>query len=896
MKFKLRPYQQEIIDSTYSKFLNGKKRVLVTAPTGAGKEQWVGAKVSTPFGWSKIGDLRIGELITNTHGTTSEVTGVFPQGEKDVYEITFSDGSKTTCGLEHLWDVRTRSDLHEGRKFKTLTLKEILDRGYKKERVDERYGTTQVDLKFHIPGYEPVYYPVVPVTLDPYLVGALIGDGGLRSKSVVFSNSEGDVVEKVRGLLPKDDVLIKCTGNNVDYRVKGGTTLKLLREIGLNNVYSHEKFIPTEYLINSVSNRIKLLRGLIDTDGTFMARGSFEYSTTSPRLAEDVVTLVRSLGGRAKVALKSNPKYTYKGESLVGKDCYRVYLTFNSDIVPVSSSKHLLKFSSRACRALRCISDIRLIGKMETVCISTSADNQLYLTDDFIVTHNTIISQDIARRVLAKGNAILFTAHRRNLVEQTVEKFGALGPNISVMMGSDKRFDPTKLVQIGTLQTIKNRELEVQPKLIVIDEVHYGWNSRIIDNILDKYPNVPIIGLSATPIDERGYLLEGFDSIVDDIQTQDLIEMGYLVDTINYAPISPNLSAVKIMRGDYETAGLEKAVNKRTIVSDIVKKWKKLAENRKTITFCVNIAHAKVLSKAFTDAGIPSDCVYSGLKDSDRDEVYRKFREGEIKILCNVDILIAGFDQPDVSCVVLARPTKSLRTYIQMVGRGLRLHPDSGKENCILLDCGNVIEELGMPTERRTFEFKPKFSRKIDRQLGINTEVESRQDLELPPERVAYLKRVGKILDLYEGKVYLKEADLQEDVNKYLSKTKLMWYRQNSGKAYMDGRWVHFASIAGLPDCTVFTRLGSVYIGIELKLPKGYLSEKQKDTLPMMIHSGLNVFIAESVAEVHDIIEFVTKNVIEIENGFVVSNNIYNLPERQLYYRKKFKLPVFVPH
>ena len=229
----------------------------------------------------------------------------------------------------------------------------------------------------------------------------------------------------------------------------------------------------------------------------------------------------------------------------------------------------------------------------------------------------------------------------------------------------------------------------------------------------------------------------------------------------------------------------------------------------------------------------------------------------------------------------------------QIVGRGLRKEPN--KKDCILLDCGNVIEELGLPTERREFEFKPKFSKKIDRQLKINTEAEARQELELPPERVAYLKRIGKILDLYEDKVYTKESDLQEDVNKYLSKTKLFWYRQNSGKAFIQNRWVNFASIAGLPDCSVFTQIGSVYIGIELKLPKGYLSEKQKDTLPMMINSGLNIFIAESVAEVHDIVEFVTENVIEIENGFVISNNIYNLPERQLEYRKKFKLPVFNP-
>ncbi len=121
----------------------------------------------------------------------------------------------------------------------------------------------------------------------------------------------------------------------------------------------------------------------------------------------------------------------------------------------------------------------------------------------------------------------------------------------------------------------------------------------------------------------------------------------------------------------------------------------------------------------------------------------------------------------------------------------------------------------------------------------------------------------------------------------------MFWYRQNSGRAHMNGRWVQFASKSGLPDCATFTRLGSVYIGIELKLPnKGYLTEHQKMTLPQMINSGLCIFLAESVADVHDIIEFVRGNVHEIENGFIVSNDIYNLPERQKILRAKFKLPL----
>ena len=137
---------------------------------------------------------------------------------------------------------------------------------------------------------------------------------------------------------------------------------------------------------------------------------------------------------------------------------------------------------------------------------------------------------------------------------------------------------------------------------------------------------------------------------------------------------------------------------------------------------------------------------------------------------------------------------------------------------------------------------------------------------------------------------YNLESELQEDVNSYLKKTNFFWWRQNSGKAFMNGRWVHFASKSGLPDNSVFFRNSSFYFGLELKLKKGYLTNYQKETLPEMIENKILFFIIESVFDVYKAIEHVENNLF-FENDFLmISNNIYNLPQNQLDYRNKLKL------
>jgi len=507
----------------------------------------------------------------------------------------------------------------------------------------------------------------------------------------------------------------------------------------------------------------------------------------------------------------------------------------------------------------------------------------------------TILSYEICKNAIEKNNRVVFTSHRIQLAGQSRKKFEPLNP--AYLQGNSAGYNENSLLLVATIQTLINREVPT-PKIVIIDEIHYAYKSELIQSLFVRFPDAIFIGLSATPVDDRGYLLEGFDCIIDDFQTADLISLGWLVPFEIYSPVQVDLSNVKLSGSDYDNEELEKAINKEDITNSIVENYLKYGENRKFLCFAVNKKHASELELAFYKNKIDVRVIDADTPSKTREHFLHEYKAGKIKGLINIEILTAGFDEPTLSCIILACPTKSWKKFIQCCGRGIRLNGNSieesilnGKQNCVLLDCSNAISEHGMPDARRNFIFGKKISRVIDRELEIDNDLESRKSIEnLPEEKRVFLKKIGSLLDLYDGKVYKKESELQDDVNSFLAKTDFFWWRQNSGKMFKDGRWVHFASKSGLPDNTVFYKNSSFFFGIELKLPNGRLTEHQKQTLPEMIQRGVLFFIAESVYDVFKIFEFVEKNIEETEDNFIVNKNIYNLFEREIELRKKLKL------
>lgn len=313
----------------------------------------------------------------------------------------------------------------------------------------------------------------------------------------------------------------------------------------------------------------------------------------------------------------------------------------------------------------------------------------------------TIISKEIAIGLINKFNKkILFIAPKIVLMEQTLETFKALKPQ--KVHGSNNKFDKEHHILISTLQTASRRN-SLSPDVIIIDEVHFGYEKKMLNKIMEYNPNARIIGLSATPFDENGYPFKGFDVIINDYDLVYMIKNKYLVPLRSFILVKPDLSNVDIIAGDYEINQLSEAVSKNAVIMEIVATSKPYIEKSiKTIVFAVDINHAELLKTAFQNEGFTTEALHSKSEEDDN-EVIERFKRGYIKVLVSVLKLTTGFDVPETDLAIIARPTKSQNLYKQMVGRVLRTvdfeKTGINKKFAILLDCGNVIENLGKPLE-----------------------------------------------------------------------------------------------------------------------------------------------------------------------------------------------------
>jgi hypothetical protein len=204
-----------------------------------------------------------------------------------------------------------------------------------------------------------------------------------------------------------------------------------------------------------------------------------------------------------------------------------------------------------------------------------------------------------------------------------------------------------------------------------------------------------------------------------------------------------------------------------------------------------------------------------------------------------------------------------------------------------MIDCANVIFDNGYPTDDITFIKKPIVNKTVDNLVKIERETDGTVK-EIKAERIEYLEKIGSLVDLYKDKVYKKEQDLVDDCKTLLKRAGYYIWRQNSGKMYKDGRWIHFTDRNGLPDITLIYK--SVYIGLELKLPKGRLTPGQQKTLTEFVMNNTHFFIIENIIDLFEALEKIQDNIIDTDNGTLIKSELLDLSESQKRYRDKYKI------
>lgn len=314
----------------------------------------------------------------------------------------------------------------------------------------------------------------------------------------------------------------------------------------------------------------------------------------------------------------------------------------------------------------------------------------------------TVIAAAFIADAVRRGKRVLFLAHRRELVTQASRKLHAAGIDAGIILpGYPMRLaEPVQVASIASLRAraISSSSIDMPvADIVVVDEAHHA-RARTYRRILQEYPHAVVVGMTATPCrgDGRG-LGNVFDVLVECPDVAELTDAGWLVRAKMYAPTTPDLDGVRIRQGDYDEGQLAERMDKPQLVGDIVEHWHKLAQRRSTIVYTTSVAHSAHLRDEFRRGGVLAEHIDGSTPTEERDGILARLARGEVEIVCNCMVLTEGFDAPDVGCLVLARPTKSLGLYRQMIGRGLR--SARSKTDCIILDHAGAVFTHGLPDD-----------------------------------------------------------------------------------------------------------------------------------------------------------------------------------------------------
>ncbi|MFF3415659.1 helicase-related protein [Streptomyces sp. NPDC002698] len=642
---------------------------LLQGEVGSGKAQPLDSTVLTPTGFRRMGDLREGDEVVVPDGEIAVIDGVFPQGERDVWRLVLSDGSSVECDDEHLWIVGTSCAWHRGQVPKTMTTREI--------RLDtfKANGSS----KWYIPPAAPVDLGSdVELPLDPYLFGLLLGDGSFRH-NLRLSTIDEEIRDAAASAVASDCRLVPVSGSRCDYTIQlkqrsGGVrnpVIQALRNLDLWGKTSHGKFIPQEFKNTSVKNRLALLQGLLDTDGTVHKDGmSISLCSASLRLAEDVAWLVRSLGGRARV--------------LPTKAAFNVSVALPVEYAPFRLSRK----ADRVCPRpkyntfRRGIRAVEYVGRKPVQCISVAHPSHAYVTDNFTVTHNTMVALRAMLAVVDAGGQaamlapteVLAQQHHRSVTEMMGElaEGGMLGgaehsTKVVLLTGSmgaaGRRQALLDLVTgeagivIGTHALIEDKVQFHDLGLVVVDEQHrFGVEQR--DALRGKGKQPPhLLVMTATPI-PRTVAMTVFGDLETSVLDQLPAGRSPIASHVVPAADKPHFltRAWERVREEVENGHQAYVVCPRIgDEDDDPKKGGKKkspedeAEKRPPLAV---LDVADQLAKGPLQ-GLRVEVLHGRMHPDDKDAVMRRFAAGETHVLVATTVIEVGVNVPNATAMVI---------------------------------------------------------------------------------------------------------------------------------------------------------------------------------------------------------------------------------------------------
>lgn len=399
----------------------------------------------------------------------------------------------------------------------------------------------------------------------------------------------------------------------------------------------------------------------------------------------------------------------------------------------------------------------------------------------------TVVFSYIARNAAAKGNRVLILAHRDTLIKQASRKLNDYGVQHGIIMAG---FTPNRMrkVQVASVQTLIRR-LKSMPadsfELIVIDEAHLSAAKSYMD-IIKHFNTARVLGVTGSPIrlDGKGLGRHAggmFDEIVMGISIKQLIEQGYLVRPAVYAaPIQVDLSEVKKVGGDYDSDALAAVMDKPKITGSAIENWKRICPGTAAVAWCANVSHAQHVAEEFNAAGIPALCLSGESSSEERDRALRRLEDGSLKIITFAMLLVEGVDCPAIGAVILLRPTMSLSSYLQVIGRGLRtiyggkfdLNTAEGRfaaiaagpkgDRCFVLDHAGMTMKHGFADDDREWSLDG-----VVKQKGKKKEEKPLDLAQCPKCHLVHVPApecpgCGHVYEKLKNKLEYAEGDLQE--------------------------------------------------------------------------------------------------------------------------------------